>query len=100
MSTFTGRPPRICSRYCSPNPPLDISEEVLVAGPERFRQAVTQLDPSGWNIQNPQDNNRAGIIRLRFLLAMFREEVLEIALSLNQRNSAGGFSNDFQTRAQ
>ncbi|PLB40807.1 putative C6 transcription factor [Aspergillus candidus] len=78
VSTFTGRPPCINYRYCTLTPPLDVTEDELVAGGDTFTQAVSQLDMAGWHPR--QEYTRAGMIRLRFLVAVFREKALEIAL--------------------
>ncbi|KAL3453951.1 hypothetical protein BJX65DRAFT_80567 [Aspergillus insuetus] len=78
LSTFVGRPPFINYRYCSLSPPLDLSDEDLIAGGERLSQAISKLDAAGWN---PQGNDlRVSMKRLRFLLAVLREQALEIAL--------------------
>jgi hypothetical protein len=78
LSTFVGRPPFINYRYCSLSPPLDLSDEDLIAGGERLNQAISKLDAAGWN---PQGNDlRVSMKRLRFLLAVLREQALEIAL--------------------
>ncbi|KAL3479202.1 hypothetical protein BJX99DRAFT_245031 [Aspergillus californicus] len=78
MSTFVGRPPFINYRYCSVSPPLDLSDEDLIAGGEHLRKAISNLDAAGWNPTGT--NNRVSIMRLRFLLSLLREQALEIAL--------------------
>ncbi|KAL4777973.1 hypothetical protein BJX76DRAFT_180889 [Aspergillus varians] len=78
LSTFVGRPPFINYRYCTISPPLDLSDEDLIAGGERLDQAMANLDAAGWN---PRGNDlRVSMMRLRFLLAVQREQALEIAL--------------------
>ncbi|KAL2808410.1 hypothetical protein BJX63DRAFT_424636 [Aspergillus granulosus] len=80
LSTFVGRPPFIAYRYCSLSPPLDLSDEDLIAGGERLNQAISELDAAGWN---PKGNSlRVSMKRLRFLLAVLREQALEIALGM------------------
>ncbi|KAL2816992.1 hypothetical protein BDW59DRAFT_135058 [Aspergillus cavernicola] len=78
LSTFVGRPPFINYRYCTLSPPLDLSDEDLIAGGERLSQAISNLDAAGWNPQGC--NSRVSMLRLRFLLAVLREQALEIAL--------------------
>lgn len=78
LSTFVGRPPFINYRYCTISAPLDLSDEDLIAGGERLDQAMSNLDAAGWNPQG--SNHRGSMLRLRFLLAVLREQALEIAL--------------------
>ncbi|KAL3466706.1 hypothetical protein BJX64DRAFT_249702 [Aspergillus heterothallicus] len=78
LSTFVGRPPFITYRYCSLSPPLDLSDEDLIAGGDHLHQAISKLDAAGWN---PEGNSlRVSMKRLRFILAVLREQALEIAL--------------------
>ncbi|KAL4812572.1 hypothetical protein BDW67DRAFT_178613 [Aspergillus spinulosporus] len=78
LSTFVGRPPFINYRYCSISPPLDIRDEDLIAGEEQLRQAMANLDSAGWNTKG--NTLRGSLLRLRFHLAVLREQALEIAL--------------------
>lgn len=78
LSTFVGRPPFINYRYCTISAPLDLSDEDLIAGGERLDQAMSNLDAAGWNPQ--VSNHRGSMLRLRFLMAVLREQALEIAL--------------------
>lgn len=79
VATFVGRPPLINYRYCTLTPPLDLNEDVLITGGDDLTRAISELDINGWSSR--KDSPRAAVIRLRFLLAAFREEALEIALS-------------------
>ncbi|THC89211.1 hypothetical protein EYZ11_011346 [Aspergillus tanneri] len=91
VATFVGRPPFINYRYCTLTPPLDLREETLIAGGEKLNRAISELDMAGWGEQDKV--YRVSVIRLRFLLAVFREQALEIALGtcdhwdLEQRSS-------------
>ncbi|KAL4928477.1 putative C6 transcription factor [Aspergillus undulatus] len=78
ISTFVGRPPFIHYRYSTNSPPLDVSDEVLIAGGERLDQEMSNLDAAGWNTQG--NTFRGSMLRLRFLLAVLREQALEVAL--------------------
>ncbi|KAL6229412.1 hypothetical protein BDW75DRAFT_245760 [Aspergillus navahoensis] len=78
ISTFVGRPPFINYRYCSISPPLDIRDEDLIAGDEQLRQAMANLNSAGWNTKG--NTLRGSLMRLRFHLAVLREQALEIAL--------------------
>ncbi|KAL4800400.1 hypothetical protein BDV19DRAFT_398029 [Aspergillus venezuelensis] len=78
ISTFVGRPPFINYRYCANSPPLDISDEILIAGGEEMEQQMANLNHAGWNTQG--NSLRGSMLRLRFLLAVLREQALEVAL--------------------
>lgn len=78
MATFVGRPPLMNYRYCSLVPPLDLSDDVLVAGGDSLNKAISELDENGWETQNMK--HRISSSRLRFFLAVAREKTLDIAL--------------------
>lgn len=78
IATFVGRPPFINYRYCSLTPPMDIQEDLLVAGGEDLTSAISSLNVDGWNTQ--RQNYRASMIRLRFIFSVYRDQALEIAL--------------------
>lgn len=78
MATFVGRPPLMNHRYCTLAPPLDLSDEVLVAGGDALDKAISELDSAGWNARGAR--YRMTSTRLRFQLAIYREQTLEIAL--------------------
>ncbi|KAI9368876.1 hypothetical protein BJX61DRAFT_536878 [Aspergillus egyptiacus] len=78
LSTFVGRPPFINHRYCSLIPPLDLSDDDLIAGGERLSEALSDVGATGWNSHG--QHQRVSMMRLRFLLAVLREQALEIAL--------------------
>jgi hypothetical protein len=83
VATFTGRPPLFSRRYTTPQSlPLDVSDEALLAGGETLARAIASLDENGFNtdgkIYSPT------ILRARTLLALVRDEILEIALGFNE----------------
>ncbi|KAK5998049.1 hypothetical protein PT974_00419 [Cladobotryum mycophilum] len=78
IATFVGRPPLMNYRYCTLTSPLDLSEEVLLTGGNALTQAVAKLDMAGWDTEG--NRHRISFPRLRYLLSIFREEALEIAL--------------------
>ncbi|KAE8377294.1 hypothetical protein BDV26DRAFT_293376 [Aspergillus bertholletiae] len=78
IATFVGRPPFINYRYCSLTPPMDLHEDVLVAGGDGLNDAISSLNMEGWNTQ--RQNYRATMIRLRFVFSVYRDQALEIAL--------------------
>lgn len=78
MATFVGRPPLMNYRYCTLAPPLDLSDDVLVAGGDALAQAISELDSNGWDTKGAR--HRMSPSRLRFHLALAREQTLDIAL--------------------
>lgn len=78
LASFVGRPPLINHRYCTLTPPLDLSDEILVIGGDALAQAISELDSNGWNTAGVR--NRITHTRMRFLLAVTREQALDLAL--------------------
>ena len=78
LASFVGRPPLINHRYCTLTPPLDLSDEILVIGGDVLAQAISELDSNGWNTAGVR--NRITHTRMRFLLAVTREQALDLAL--------------------
>lgn len=79
ISTFLGRPPRLCLRYCSHQIPLDLDDGQLMEDGINFDLALASMDQNGWNID--KSIRPSAWIRLRFIMATFREEILEMSLS-------------------
>ncbi|OJI85332.1 hypothetical protein ASPTUDRAFT_54974 [Aspergillus tubingensis CBS 134.48] len=86
QATFVGRPPSINYRYSTLTPPLDISERTIVHGGDELNAAISRLDSFGWSAKDEVD--RASVLRLRFILAVFRERALEIALGTGEHSDA------------
>lgn len=82
LATFLGRPPLLNYRYCTLTPPLDLSDEDLVAGGEKLNQAISELDSAGWSTSATR--NRMSMGRIRFQLSVYRDQTLEIALGCRQ----------------
>ena len=78
LATFLGRPPRIPLQYSDIMPPLDISDESLMAEGQTLDAVLSSVDKNGWNTQ--RKIWPAGFIRLRYIMSAFREEILEICL--------------------
>jgi hypothetical protein len=79
IATALGRPPQMNRYYCVLEPPLDIDDEVT--GPD-LQQQLRMLDRNGWNMDGKR--RPASLIRLRFLLATVREEILEHHLGVDK----------------
>lgn len=78
VATFVGRPALINYRYCSLTPPLDLDDEMLLSDSEGLDAAISDLDENGWRKNGKRQRN--SWIRIRYLLAIHREEILELAL--------------------
>lgn len=79
LATFTGQSPGLSWRHSSWPLPLDVSDDVLIAGGHDLQQAISGLDINGWNTDGHCYS--ATRIRAYFLLAQIRDEILEIALN-------------------
>lgn len=66
-------------RFCTLDPPLDLDDDVLVEGGNALDQAISELDGAGWNTRGAL--YRMTSPRVRFQLAIYREQTLEIALA-------------------
>ena len=82
MASFVGRPPLMNYRYCNLEPPLDVSDDVLIEGGASLDKAISELDSNGWNTLGKA--YRMTTSRLRFQLAISREQTLDIALGTNK----------------
>ena len=71
-------------RYTSTPLPLDLSDEVLLAGEPLLSNAVASLDSNGWNTENCIYSTT--ILRARTSFAFIRDEILALALG----SSVGG----------
>lgn len=74
IATFLGRPPRMPLRYCDCQMPLDISDDALTS----LQYAPTDLDANNWNVHGVFQ--RSSWMRVRFIISMFRDEILEVSL--------------------
>lgn len=77
-ASFSGRPPLLSRKYMLTSLPLDLSDEVLLAGGDVLARAVEALDEKGWN----QEGNfySTTIVRARRLQAFLIDETMEFAL--------------------
>ncbi|KAL4906211.1 hypothetical protein BDW74DRAFT_167366 [Aspergillus multicolor] len=98
LSTFVGRPPFINYRYCSISAPLDIRDEDLIAGGEQLAQAMASINDHGWNTKG--NTLRGSMLKLRFHVAVLREQALEIALGTFDDEAILGKYNELIQAAQ
>lgn len=75
---FTGRPPQISRRYVSTPLPLDLDDDELLAGDAALAESVRLLDENGWNTKGGLYASTS--LRCRFLIALIRDELIEIAI--------------------
>ncbi|KAF2104073.1 hypothetical protein NA57DRAFT_28355, partial [Rhizodiscina lignyota] len=80
LCTFLGRPPRLLSRYCMIQMPLDLSEKQLYSEGAELEAAIASLDESGWNRSG--EIRRTTWARVWFINSLVREEILDMSLSL------------------
>ncbi|KAF7157768.1 hypothetical protein CNMCM6106_003751 [Aspergillus hiratsukae] len=81
IATFLGRPPRLPHHYCDVGLPLDIDDDSVVLDRFSLDKTISQLTPDGWGTFNG-GLRPATVIRLRYMVAMLREQV--VGLSLGQ----------------
>ncbi|THC89780.1 hypothetical protein EYZ11_010758 [Aspergillus tanneri] len=96
LATFLGRPPRLPYHYCDVGLPLDIDDDSLVLDRFSLDKAIRQLTPDGWGTFNG-GLRPATVIRLRYMVAMLREQVMELSLG---RGSVGSRQNELQITYQ
>ncbi|KAM0153741.1 hypothetical protein ACHAQE_007537 [Botrytis cinerea] len=87
LSIFTGRPPGLSHRYNSCPLPLDLEDEILLAGKETLQEAASKLDENGWN----REGNIYSCSRIRasMMYGEIIDEILEISLgTVNQFSEA------------
>lgn len=90
LATFLGRPPLLNYRHCKLVLPLDLSDDALVADASSFSEAAQQLGRDGWNPRGQV--YRTSLVRIRLLLAIFRDKVLEL--------TAASYDGDILLRAK
>lgn len=77
-SLLTGRPPALSYRSTRFKLPLCVSDEVLMQGEEKIREAKAKLDPNGW--PKEVDLCQGTMMRARGMMAPVLSEVLELYL--------------------
>ncbi|KAK1246073.1 hypothetical protein MKX07_005142 [Trichoderma sp. CBMAI-0711] len=93
---FTGRPPRLSHRYAFTPLPLDLRDEDLLAGGEALERAVAGLDENGWNTGGKIYS--ATVTRARCIVAMIRDELVEIGIGKPRQKVASTLLRDLKER--
>lgn len=79
LATFVGRPALLTRRFCSIQLPLDLDDGVLLSDKDTFQRQLVRLDSDGWDMDSRLHS--ASILRVRTMVALIRDEILEIGLS-------------------
>ena len=79
LATFLGRPPRLSYHYCDVELPLDLDDHSLILDHLSLDKAVRQLTSDGWGGFSG-GLRPATVIRLRYMIARLREQVMELSL--------------------
>lgn len=58
--------------------PLDISDDALAPEDTNLQYCPTDLDANNWNVHGVFQ--RSSWMRVRFIISMFRDEILEVSL--------------------
>jgi chromatin structure-remodeling complex subunit RSC3/30 len=83
LSTFLGRPPRICRRFCAFELPLDLNTDTLMGGSQIQQYALQKLDDEGWNTEG-----RVTVVvaqRWIVLMTFVQEDILELSLGHHRK---------------
>jgi hypothetical protein len=64
--------------------PLDLDDNDIMADEETLDRAIAALDENGWNTE--RRHLRTSWVRLRYISATYREEILDVALSKVDEN--------------
>ncbi|PTB65653.1 N-terminal binuclear Zn cluster-containing/DNA binding domain-containing protein [Trichoderma citrinoviride] len=93
---FTGRPPRLSHRYAFTPLPLDLRDEDLLVGGEALKRAVQGLDENGWNTSGKIYS--ATVTRARCIVALIRDELVEIGIGKPRQKVASALLRDLKER--
>lgn len=83
VSTFTGRPPLLGSRFATTPLPLDISDEELLNSEGKSLADSPNIDENGWN--NRGQIYSVTLHRAKMMINLIKEQILEIALQSTPR---------------
>ncbi|CZT05217.1 uncharacterized protein RCO7_05377 [Rhynchosporium graminicola] len=78
LAMLTGRPPALGRRYYTCPTPLDLDDDVLVAGGEILQEEIAALDERGWNKKGATFPST--LCRFVVLAAMLLDEIMELFL--------------------
>lgn len=78
-ASFSGRPPLLSRKYMLTPPPLELSDEALLTGGDALVREIEQLDARGWS-QEGKVYYSTTVVRARRMLAVVKDEMMELAL--------------------
>jgi hypothetical protein len=78
VATFLGRPPRISRHCCTPQLPLDLDSNEIVAEGNDLQKVLPKFDVNGWNRNGIL--SWASVARARMLMRYIREDILKLSL--------------------
>ncbi|THC92549.1 hypothetical protein EYZ11_007983, partial [Aspergillus tanneri] len=87
VATFLKRPPLIQSRYCDLTPPFDFDEDEMAKDDFFIGPTAQPVDQNGWAMDRGK-LRPITFIRFRFILAIIREQALEVVLTIDKQNLA------------
>ncbi|KAL7948702.1 N-terminal binuclear Zn cluster-containing/DNA binding domain-containing protein [Trichoderma barbatum] len=93
---FTGRPSGLSHRYAFTPLPLDLPDEDLLKGGEALKEAVKSLDENGWNTKGKMYS--ATLTRARYIVALIRDELVEIGIGKTRQKGASALLRDLKDR--
>lgn len=97
-ASFTGRPITLPRRYCTAVLPLDLpDEDLLLPNDELRKKAGEELDENGWNTRGAV--YPATTLRVFYLMALIREEILELNLATTDEDLDAARILDLKDRA-
>jgi hypothetical protein len=77
-AAFLGRPPRLSSRYCNLETPLDLTDKQILLQGSELSAAIAHLDADGYNsIDSP---HRTTWLRMQLGFGPIREEIIDLNL--------------------
>ncbi|PNP43638.1 hypothetical protein TGAMA5MH_04610 [Trichoderma gamsii] len=85
LATFVGRPALLTRRFCSIQLPLDLDDVALLSDKETFQRHLLRVDNDGWDMDGRL--HPASVLRVRTMVALIRDEILEIGLSYVEDHS-------------
>lgn len=90
LATFIGRPPLLSRRFCSIDLPLDLDDVTLFEEEDIFQQRSSRLGPGGWDPDGRLYHS--SLLRARMMMALIRDEILEVVLSPEEQFSVAHVS--------
>jgi hypothetical protein len=99
VATLFGRPPRLPHRYCDASLPLDI-DDVSINHQDCPEQLLRQVGPDGWNTTGASGGTfrQAALLRLRYMISVLREQVLELSLGRKTPSFAKELRYSYETK--